>query len=856
MLTWDFLGACEGDLRIDGVGVVNRYGSIGLARIDADTGAMVPISAAPPQLIRWPRVTPSGPIKISGQAQDLGSYEWLEHETAWQQTGPAHGASPTIYDGGNVLYIIRPAADQTVNGYRCLDRLGRPVLGEATLAIATIPDGRLLHKYTPIETPNGPILVGQDHESGCHIVYAGDRYILDEGNVEFIRAAWSPITGLSILITHYDRQLVRTFRLTVDEIARLPRFHGTPDPPIDPPIDPPPAVRPPKFTIASPSFPPEGITVPVPGAVRCVYANEPGGGPLEWIEWRLGPSASGPWTVNARNPGDDPDHTYRFQAAGAYYINARGGNQAGTHQTGAARLVTVLGPVDPPDPPPAADRWRLQTVHGGFLRVRPDRFLEEGTSGDLFEIVPSDRPPLIGLKVQGGIVAAEPGGQLKADRGSVSDWEYFDRHVIELLPRDGPIWQFRSDWLNRWISAHDDGTVLADMVAAEAWESFTPIAGPAPVEYSRWYVDRHLFRNLKGEAVRVQGYSGFPLLRQFADGGANVVPMLEYFQPHGANLVRVWAYLPPGHPILGGWEPPTTDQIIRGIQAFRAYGLTTYLTLLTDDDPARIPWAEHTVRELGAAGLDSLILEIGNEPQIGKSIDTEALRAVCDASGLLYTSGEYADSARWFGTHGDAHTPRDFEWPRKAHDLHEYQVGGGPSYPAEPACQVPWFAGEPIKPTEAPNAPQTDDRGVTIYRAEDFLAYGATCGLLGAGAVFHYEGGKTGQIPSGDEIACCSDFFEGLRAFPADMMGPGSYQRIDEHGATLRTYRKGPYEVRIRPTSVPIIVTDAGGLRAEAYLVAMPARVSDADENLLIRRLRENGVTGPIVITVTEQGMH
>jgi hypothetical protein len=806
VLIWDFPGASEGDLRTDGVGVVNRYGTPGLARIDAETGAMVPLPAVPPDTIRWPRVTPAGPLKICGAGQNGGSYEWIEHETAWASTGPAHGASPTIYDGGNVLHIIRPAADQTVNGYRCLDQAGRPVLGEATIAIATVPDGRLLHKYTPIETPDGLILIGQDHESGVHLIFQNVRYVLDDGIVDFIRAAWSPIEGLSILVTHYDQQLVRTFRLLVAEIARyLPVFELEPGPP-DPP-----AVRPPKFTIASPTFPPEGITVTVPGAVTCVYANEPGGGPLEWIEWRLGPTAAGPWTVNARNPGDDPDHTYRFKAAGAYYINARGGNAAGVHQTGAARLVTATGAVDPippiPPDPPAADRWRLATVHGGYLAVGPDKFLLEAPAGDLFELEDVsgnlDADPIVGLKVQGAYVAAEPDGRLKADRGSVGAWEYFRKQTDPTVATAINLWSLAR---GAYISAHDDGSVLADQPVAGGWERFTPIAGPPPVEYSRWYVSGHLFRNLKGQAVRLMGFTGFKILRMLADG-VDCSAVLEYFQARRANCVRVWAYLPPGHPIDGGWEPPSTLQLLNGIGRLRSYGFTTYLTLLTDDDPARIPWAQHTVRELGAAGLDSLILEIGNEPGINKQIDTEALRAVCDASGLLYTSGEYADSALWFGSFGDAHTPRDFEWPRKAHDLHEYQVGEGPSYPQEPACPVPWIAGEPIKPTEAPNAPQTDDRGVMIYRAEDFLAYGAACGLLGAGAIFHYEGGKTGQVPVGDEIACCDDFFEGLQAFPADMLGPGSYVRIDEHGETLRTYAKGPYRVRIRPISGPIIVT-------------------------------------------------
>ena len=804
MLTRDWPGACEGDLRTDGIAVVNLYGSPGIEILDIRTGAIRRI-VDPPQVLRWPRVTPAGPVKLCGQGQSSDSFQWADgFPQTWDWTGPAHGESPVIYDGRNDLHIIRPAADQTSQGYRCLDGRGAPVLGDATIAIATVPDGRLLHKYTPIETPAGLLLIGQDHESGCHVVYQNVRYVLDTGNVQFIRAAWTAADGLAVLVTHYDLQIVRTFLLTLAEIPGLPVFGSTPVPPIDPP----PIVAPPKFTITSPTFP---VTGPAPLEVRCVYANEPGGGPLDWIDWLMGSSPAGPWTVAASNPGSDPDHTYRFQAAGEAYIKARGGNKAGTHETGATRHVTATGPVDPippiPPDPPAADRWRLATVHGGYLAVGPDKFLLEAPAGDLFEMIQVGvtiaETPIVGLKVQGAYVAAEPDGGLKADRGSVGAWEYFRKDPDTTVETAINLWSVAR---GAYISAHDDGTVRADQPVAGGWERFTPIAGPPPVEYSRWYVSGHLFRNLKGEAVRLMGFTGFKILRMLADL-VDCSAVLEYFQARRANCVRVWAYLPPGHPIDGGWEPPSTLQLLNGIGRLRSYGFTTYLTLLTDDDPARIPWAQQTVRELGAAGLDSLILEIGNEPQINKQIDTQALRAVCDASGLLYTSGEYADSALWFGSFGDAHTPRDLEWPRKAHDLHEYQVGGGPSYPQEPACPVPWIAGEPIKPTEAPNAPQTDDRGVTIYRAEDFLAYGATCGLLGAGAIFHYEGGKTGQLPSGDEIACCDDFFEGLQAFPAEMLGPGSYVRIDEHGETLRTYAKGPYRVRIRPKSGPILIT-------------------------------------------------
>ena len=791
MIRHEYPGAAEGDLRSgDQTGIVNLYGSRGLERIDARTGARVAITDAP-DVLRWPRLTPAGDVRIAGQAQNGGSFEWAAG--AWTPTGPAHGASPVIYDAGNVLHIIRPAADQTVNGYRCLDAAGRPLLGEATLAIATVPDGRLLHKYTPIETPAGLVLIGQDHESGVHVVFQNRRYVLDDGEVDFIRAAWTEGRGLAVLVTHYPLQLVRTFLLALEEIATLPEFQ----PAIDPP-----AVAPPQFTIASPTFPVTGV---VPFDVTCVYANESGGGPLEWIEWLIGPSTAGPWTVAAHNPGTDPDHTYHFASAQIAFVKARGGNAAGTHETGRIRQVTATAAIDPIPPIPASTYYRLATVHGGEVMIGADRFLHEGRPGAAFEIIPSSTPGRVGLRAAGAFVAAEPDGRLKCDRGSIGEWEEFIQ--TKAVQNGVNVWRFEAAWMRRFMSAHDDGRILANQPIADAWESFTPIAVTDPGgPVSRWHVDRWLFRDVTNAAVRVMGFSGFNVLRSLADG-RNLDPLFWTFRSKFANLVRCWDYLPIGHPIAGGWNSPSVDQTIAGIETLRSWGLTTYLTLLTDDDPARIAWAQTLVRELGAAGLESVLIEIGNEPQINKHIDTRALKSACEASGLLFTSGEYADSAQWFGSFGDAHTPRDLEWPRKVHDLHEYQVGGGPSYPAEPACPVPWIAGEPIKPTEAPDGQTDPSTGTTIHRAEDYLAYGAACGLLGAGGVFHYEGGKTGQLPSGDEQACCTNFFAGLQAFPADMLGPSAYVRIDEHGATLRTYQKGPYTVRIRPVSGPIIIT-------------------------------------------------
>jgi len=153
-------------------------------------------------------------------------------------------------------------------------------------------------------------------------------------------------------------------------------------------------------------------------------------------------------------------------------------------------------------------------------------------------------------------------------------------------------------------------------------------------------VDAHLFRNTLNEAVRIRGFSAFRLLRDFADG-VDVKPILSFFAARGANLARVWPYVTwPGT----GWETPSNDQIVDCVRFLRTQNVYTYLTLFTDTQPGtpnRIDWAKALVASCQEVGLDSILFEIGNEPQINKHIDTRALQATLDASGFLYTSGEY-----------------------------------------------------------------------------------------------------------------------------------------------------------------------------------------------------------------------
>lgn len=309
--------------------------------------------------------------------------------------------------------------------------------------------------------------------------------------------------------------------------------------------------------------------------------------------------------------------------------------------------------------------------------------------------------------------------------------------------------------------------------------------------------DRRIFL-AGGQPWRWKGVSAFPLCDRFARGD-NLAPFLRAFQ--GFNLLRVWDYVPwPGT----GWESQPPHVWLAFLDYVGARGFHVELTLLTDDNPARIAPAKALVNELAKHKPTNLVIEIGNEPRTHKHIDVEALWETCAASGFLFASGNNESDEVWFGKFLTAHTPRDGEWPRKAHDLKEYYDGGGPSAPTDPAHPVPCVGDEPIRPDEAG------------YIATDYRAYFGVCAILGAGATFHFQGGKFGQLPTAQEAACAAAALEGLNAFPAGEPNQ-PYRRIDEHGQSLRTYVVGQSMVRVRPLTATApepgwVALDAAGI--------------------------------------------
>lgn len=312
---------------------------------------------------------------------------------------------------------------------------------------------------------------------------------------------------------------------------------------------------------------------------------------------------------------------------------------------------------------------------------------------------------------------------------------------------------------------------------------------PAIVSLAALGTDGPIF-TANGQPFRWKGVTAFGLLNRFAKG-EDISGFLSDFD--GFNVLRVFLYTPVKDWGASAWNSPAPDVVLAFLKAVEAKGFYVELVLLTDDDATRIEPARQLVEALKAARPPNVVLEVGNEPQTHKAINTAALRATLAGSSFLYSSGDYEDSRKWFGNWIGFHSARDGEWPRRAHDAIDYFHGGGPNFPEEPALKVPAVCDEPIRPDQTAG-----------NREQDFLAYFAACSLLGAGGTYHFESGKLGNRPTEDEKRFAAIALQGLSTFPADAP-KGAYSRPDEGGATLRTYRVGPYVVRIRPTDGKVI---------------------------------------------------
>lgn len=291
-----------------------------------------------------------------------------------------------------------------------------------------------------------------------------------------------------------------------------------------------------------------------------------------------------------------------------------------------------------------------------------------------------------------------------------------------------------------------------------------------------------------GQPWRWKGVTAFGLQNRYCKG-EDIQPFLKAFD--GFNILRVFYYVEWEGT---GWTAPTDECMHNFLNFVGQRGFYVEMTAITGPKPLNEAQQliDHLFNEFG--NHTNFMVELVNEPQHDDE-RVDPLKLHVPATSVLWATGGYdfthGDSMAG-GKYGVAHTSRDDEWPRKAHDLLEYYNGGGPGSPSDPPHHFPQVADEPMRPDQAG------------YVATDFEAYFGVSAILGAGATFHFESGKYGQPPTPQEAVCAAAALRALDYFPADApLGP--YSRIDEQGATLRTYKVGTYVVRVRPTSGPIL---------------------------------------------------
>jgi hypothetical protein len=319
--------------------------------------------------------------------------------------------------------------------------------------------------------------------------------------------------------------------------------------------------------------------------------------------------------------------------------------------------------------------------------------------------------------------------------------------------------------------------------AAERAPQFAPITN-----------DGKVFR-AGDQSWRWRGFSAFKLAARF-QRGEDIDGVLE--DAKGYNVLRVWDYTPVDKVRGDGkdwegeeWESTPPHVWIDFLAAVGRKGFRVELTLLTDDDPARIEPAKRLIEELVNARVTNVIFEAANEPRTnGKKTDTSALRSVLEwagSKGYRYSSGDYEEADRFYGNFFVVHTGRDHEWPRRAHDVLDGYEGIGPSDPEGTIARgwhVPSVCDEPGKWQDVGTEPS------------DWRGYFGACSLLGAGATFHSESGKLAKRLTDLERSLASIALSAMNAFPDDAP-KGPYGRPGDD--SLRTYTVGDYAVRVRP---------------------------------------------------------
>jgi len=182
-----------------------------------------------PEWLRFPRISPASGF-VCGTRQNTVGVATEVRPDGWADVGQICGNRAVLYRASGELLRNTDcnAPPYYGQGYRYEDGAGK-VYSAAETGYRVDWN---IHAWTEREG----IIIGQGHESGCHLIYQGKRYLLEPGATEeitFTRAG----DQLAVSMIRRDIAAVVVHWLTVADIQTLIEITDPVDPP-DPP-DPP-----------------------------------------------------------------------------------------------------------------------------------------------------------------------------------------------------------------------------------------------------------------------------------------------------------------------------------------------------------------------------------------------------------------------------------------------------------------------------------------------------------------------------------------------------------------------------------------------------------------------------------------
>ena len=161
--------------------------------------------------------------RLCGTGHQTGT-AWLYNGAQWENLGIAFGNNACIFAGSEVKFVRGPGEPSGSQGFRYVDFNGRVFYAFETYADPV----RQIFEYTD----RGALTIGQGPETGCHLVTANSRRLVESGDCRFVR-----YNGLS------DQQAVGISKLgegkavlqwlTVNELLNLPLVDDNPPPPVE-----------------------------------------------------------------------------------------------------------------------------------------------------------------------------------------------------------------------------------------------------------------------------------------------------------------------------------------------------------------------------------------------------------------------------------------------------------------------------------------------------------------------------------------------------------------------------------------------------------------------------------------------